>query len=313
VMGADFKWDKFTNDIGRNSYRIRGYKYYTAGAFIQDDWRLTDKFTIESGLRADNHNAFGWFMLPRINFLYHFSHSWTTRLNGGLGYKIPDIFTTDEADVDLKRVLPLADSIKAEHSGGANFDVNFHHLYGETSLTINQSFFYTRIEKPVSTIDDSTGNIIFGNYADYTESKGTETYVRLTIEPFDFYIGYTYTLPRTIVAEKTYDILLNARDKFAATAMYEVRHSWKFGVESSYTGSQYVIANETRPGYWFMATMIQKTIKKMSITLNCENLFDFRQSRTEAVVLPPYDNPTFRPIWTSLEGRIVNLAVKVSF
>ena len=76
--------------------------------------------------------------------------------------------------------------------------------------------------------------------------------------------------------------------------------------------SQFVSDNGQRDGYWFAVFMIQKSIRKFFIVLNCENLFDFRQSKKEAVVLPPYTDPVFRPLWAPLEGRIANLSVRVN-
>ena len=313
VLGTNLKSEALTIVHSDNAL-IHGHDFFTTGFFAQDDWRVTKSFTVQSGLRADRHNEYGWFVLPQLNFLYKFSSSLSARLNGGLGYTIPDMFISDEADADLRNAVAISSFVKAEKSSGVNFDVNYRHSLGKYFLTLNQAFFYTRIESPVSAAGDSSGKIVYWNYYDAVETKGAETYLRLKKDEWDLYLGYTYTQPERISADgKRFPSLLNAKNKYAAVLTYEAEGNWKTGVEASYMSSQYVRETEQREGYWFAAVMIQKNIKKFSITLNCENLFDFRQTKKEAVVLPPYTNPTFRPLWAPLEGRIANLSVRFSW
>jgi outer membrane receptor for ferrienterochelin and colicins len=42
-------------------------------------------------------------------------------------------------------------------------------------------------------------------------------------------------------------------------------------------------------------------------------VLDYRQTRREAVVLAPLNNPEFRPLWAPVEGRVVNLSVNWRF
>lgn len=287
------------------------YQHYTLGLFALDDWKVCERYTLEAGMRYDQHNIYGAFFLPHISMLTRASKSISLRLSGGMGYKVPDMFAGDDEEVDLSHALPIGSSVKAERSLGANFDINYQHLFGSTSLTLNESVFYTRIDHPVSTVTGIEDEILFGNFDDHVDSKGSETYVRVGLTHFDFYGGYVYSQPERFTSKGTYDVLLNARHKFALDGVYEIENSWKFGLESTYTGMQHVNDQDSRQGYFFVAAMIQKTIKRFLLTLNCENLLDFRQSRVEQVVIPPYNQPTFRPVWAPLEGRIINLALQV--
>jgi outer membrane receptor for ferrienterochelin and colicins len=55
----------------------------------------------------------------------------------------------------------------------------------------------------------------------------------------------------------------------------------------------------------------EKVIHRVTLVLNFEDLTDTRQTRFGAVVVPPVTAPTFREIYASLEGLLVNLAVKL--
>jgi len=55
VGGVNFNGEKFTKHLP-DSTLIDDYNFFTVGIFVQDDWRLHRKFTLESGLRTDFHN-----------------------------------------------------------------------------------------------------------------------------------------------------------------------------------------------------------------------------------------------------------------
>jgi len=54
---------------------------------------------------------------------------------------------------------------------------------------------------------------------------------------------------------------------------------WRIGLEGSFTGRQYRLNYSTTPSYFFMATMVERKLgRRISLVLNAENLFDYRQS-----------------------------------
>ena len=65
--------------------------------------------------------------------------------------------------------------------------------------------------------------------------------------------------------------------------------------------------------YWIVAGAAEYHYNDhWRLVLNGENLFNVRQANYETVVLGanPTVQPTFRPVWAPLEGRIVNIALK---
>jgi len=57
--------------------------------------------------------------------------------------------------------------------------------------------------------------------------------------------------------------------------------------------------------------MMEKILKHLSVIINFENIFDVRQTRFEEVVIPPYNNPTFKDLWAPLDGVVANIALKI--
>ena len=73
-----------------------------------------------------------------------------------------------------------------------------------------------------------------------------------------------------------------------------------------------VEGNRRVPDFWFFAVMIAREFKWGSLVLNCENAGDSRQSKHEPLVTGTRLNPVFTPVWGPVEGRVVNLALKVA-
>ena len=76
--------------------------------------------------------------------------------------------------------------------------------------------------------------------------------------------------------------------------------------------NQYNSTGKKVSNYWFMAAMVERKIKNVSIILNCENLNNFRQSSKEDLITTVNGQPVFTELWGPTEGRIINLAIKLT-
>ena len=98
----------------------------------------------------------------------------------------------------------------------------------------------------------------------------------------------------------------------AFTIVKELGEQWRIGVEGSYNGYQYRQDASKTPGYSFMAGFDRKKIgKHIGIVLNGETLLDYRQSKNEDLFTGSITNPSFVPWWAPIDGRVINLAVKI--
>jgi outer membrane receptor for ferrienterochelin and colicins len=309
VTGLNITGERFQKKLP-DSTQLDNYNQISAGVFIQDDWRISQIFIIQAGFRADHHNQYGNFLLPRISMLYRINSYFTTRFGGGLGYKIPSVFSSDVDERDYPDLLPLQ-NVKAEHSQGANWDINYHQKKNGWDITTNQTFFINRINDPLVTSTSGSGFISFSNAGNPITTKGFETYVQLLHDELEIYAGYIYTS-----AKKSYDndlpnLSLIAKNKFATIIAYEFTDHFRTGLEGAYTGRQYLDDGSRTPGYLFMAMMLRYDFRQFSFVLNCENLLDYRQTRKESIVIPPYSNPAFKQLWAPIDGRVANFSVRI--
>ena len=316
VMGINFNGDQFTKKLP-DSTLLQNEKNNTIGFFAQDDWKFHPKFTLQSGLRVDVHNNYGTFFLPRLSLMYKANQKVTMRIGGGLGYKTPTLFNSEIDERQYRYIAGYKVGTTAEKSYGANFDVNYKTNLDGWNLTFNQTFFYNRIDKPLSLEAIPTvippSIYMYENETKPLETVGFETYIAARKESLEMYLGYVYTN-----AQRKYDatrpnLPLIARNKIATLISYDLTKKLRVGFEEAFTDKQYLENGQSTPSYFFTALMIRYKIGKAFIVLNCENLLDYRQNKSNQVVFPPLNNPIFPEIWAPLDGRVVNMSVFIKF
>lgn len=295
-----------------DSTLLNNYTYNTMGAFVQDGYHITDQFMAEAGLRADYHNVFGWYVLPRLAFVYKPVEDLAIRLSAGTGYKSPAVFTTQTQTIGYRNLLPLGADVKSEKSQGINFDGNYNTHIGDVQVTLNQALYYTHIKDPILPVADSKNNnfVVLQNMPYAVNSVGTDTYLRLKLEELELYLGYNHTVSKYDNAAATH-VAFAPQDKFASTLAYEIEGKWRFGIENAWVGNQYDYNNQKTPNYWFWAAMISRQFgEHITVVLNGENIFDARQGKNTPLYTGPVSNPTFAALWGPIDGRTINLSVK---
>ena len=313
VAGLNLLTDHFNEDAN-SSFPLRSYSHNTIGGFVQNTWNATEKFTLETGLRGDHHNRYGFFILPRLSGLYRFNSQWSLRLGGGMGYKAPNVFTEDAERIQFRNVLPIdVAGTTAERSYGANLDVNYRTaLFDDAvSLSVNQLFFYTRINNPILLTALGNGNLQYQQPRADLNTKGLETNVKLTFADFKLFVGYTLADVTQHIGTVSSPYPLVSRHRLNNVLMYEVEDRWKLGAEAYYFSSQQLNDGTRGKAYWTAGFMAERLWKRFSIFINFENLTDTRQTRFDTIYTGSLTNPTFRDIYAPLDGFVVNGGIKV--
>ena len=312
VMGINFNGENFTKQLPDSSL-LPNDAFTTVGGFMQDDWKLNDVFTLQSGLRLDN-NKYGNFLLPRMSFMYKLNNKVTMRLGGGAGYKTPSLFNAEMDERDYHYLQGFLPGIQSEKSIGYNYDINYKTRVNEWELTLNQTIFYNEINHPIVYSSIKNGNLIqYTNQNNSISSKGAESYVQAMKAPYEIYLGYVYTDAKRNYNTYNPYLPLIAKHKFASVFAYEWSEDFKMGIESSYTGTQYLENGTKTEPYLFMAVMLRYTVGKAIFVLNCENLLDKRQNKNGSLVIPPLTNPSFPEIWAPIDGRVINLSMHLKW
>ena len=315
VVGLDLRTDAFREDAGSTA-AARDYTYTSVGAFAQDTWDISGRVVVEAGLRADYHNTFGLFVLPKVSLLYRVTEHLSTRVGGGLGYKAPTVFLEPSEERAFRGVVPLAEGVEAETSRGGSLDVNYSALlFDRLAVSLNQAFYFTDLEHPlVPVIEDAAGEregVLRYESADgVVRTRALETNAKLSLGDVKLFLGYVYLNTRADYGGVEGPLPLTPDHKTYTVLVYEKHGTGRIGLEAYYTGPQ-ALANGTRTeGYWITGVMAERRFGPARLFLNFENVLDTKQSNYAPVVLGPRANPRFAEIWAPMDGFIINGGIK---
>ncbi|MCF2519689.1 TonB-dependent siderophore receptor [Dyadobacter sp. CY351] len=314
IAGANLWTDQFKEKMPVNAPK-RDYNLNTFGAFAQNTWKAAEWMHVETGLRADYVMDYGLAFLPRISALLKFSPAFTSRIGGGMGYKAPTIFTEESERIQYQRVSGIdKDRNRLEHSYGGNWDLNYQTMLfnDQLSLSVNQLFFYTYINKPLILKPDRDGGYLFQNINGHIDTRGTETNLKLGYSDFKLFLGYTYTDARISENGRHQQNFLTPKHRINSVLFYEVEEKWKAGLEAYYFSKQKLSDGKTGKEYVILGFMVERLWERFSIYINFENFLDARQTRFDSINSGSITNPVFRDIYAPLDGFVFNGGIKIN-
>lgn len=317
IAGINLLTDNFDEVLPPTaSYSGRDYKQLTTGIFVQNTYKVNERFNLETGLRGDYVKDYGFALLPRISMLFKFSSNLSSRIGGGLGYKTPNFFTEESERLQYKNILPVDEDVnRLERSYGVNADMNYRTKFADdkVSFSINHLFFYTRINDPLVLRQQSSMGYQFINAKGHFDSRGMETNIKLGYSDFKLFLGYTLTKAYLHEGNVETENYLTSRHRFNSVLLYEVEDKWKVGLEAYYFSKQQLSDNTTGRAYWITGFMVEKLWKNFSLYINFENFTDTRQTKFDTIYTGSISNPQFRDIYAPLDGFVVNGGAKLRF
>jgi outer membrane receptor for ferrienterochelin and colicins len=308
IFGANLYTSDF--DENDNATLQRDQTDITFGAFVNNIYDISDNWILETGLRADYNTDFGFFPLPRVSLLYKNDSGFSSRMGGGLGYKIPDIFTEEAEFINFENVLGIdKSSLEAERSYGVNLDFNYQtRLFEIVGFSINQLFYVTAINDALLLNSTDNGFFQFENATDEILSKGAETNIKFTYKDFRWFLNYALIDTKLNYLAGNPQKPLTAKHNAGSVLMYE-SEKWRIGYETFYTGKQFLSNGTETTDFVTMGLLLMRNFKFGSAFVNFENFTDRRQSRFSPLVLPPHDNPEFPEIYAPTDGFIFSVGI----
>ncbi|MDN3723189.1 TonB-dependent receptor [Aequorivita sp. SDUM287046] len=147
--GIEYTFDDVFDQILSYNYLI-DQTTKNLGAFVQNDWNITENLNFLSGFRIDKHNLLNHAIFsPRLSLLYKMKETTQFRLGWGTGFRAPQAFDTDLhiafAGGGVSRIS-LANGLMEEKSNSFTASVNYdkasEHFIGGFTL----EGFYTHLD-----------------------------------------------------------------------------------------------------------------------------------------------------------------------
>jgi len=93
AIDGELEDDVFGLESGQGG-KVQDHRMWSL--FVEDNWMMSDRFTLTAGVRHDDHNVFGGHTSPRMYGVYKLAPEWTVKGGVSTGYKTPK--TTDLYD-----------------------------------------------------------------------------------------------------------------------------------------------------------------------------------------------------------------------
>lgn len=149
TFGAEYLYDYINDEIKLYNYLI-DQETNQVGLFLQEDWKLSSKFTLLGGLRMDKHNLVDYPVFnPRVNLLYKPLNFTQIRASYSTGFRAPQAFDTDlhiafaGGGISL---IQLDENLQEETSESYSFSINYDrptekYIYGFTVDAFHTNLF----------------------------------------------------------------------------------------------------------------------------------------------------------------------------
>lgn len=287
------------------------------GAFIQDEWHVTDNVVVVPGVRVDYHKSGEEYtsdkkvfdqafpktsfketsINPRLAIKYNLEKHWVFRANAGTGFRAPYGFSEDlHLCSGSPRVWKSSD-LKAETSRSANLSADY---YGHR-FQVSANLFYTFLKNKIDfgDADDNVkalGYTYQWNNVDNAVVKGAEftvlaNPVRNLNLGVDFAFNHgTYKNIRNDWKDTKYADISKYIPRFPTTSgSFKVEYtpqSWNFTLNALYQGKMYIdYISETEANskiketkpYMTFNASVSKTFDRVRFYVGAKNIFSYVQ------------------------------------
>ncbi|MCY7309233.1 MAG: TonB-dependent receptor [Chitinophagaceae bacterium] len=316
----------FTDNIINRNYGgnyIRNEK--VAGLFAENTMTfLKGKLTWIAGIRADNHNQFGWNVTPRTLLKYDPTSKLTIRANIGTGWRTVNFFSENIGLLASSRDIVFTEALKPEKAlnMGINLTQKFEgeNISGYISMDYYRTNFHNQIFPDYDT--DPTKAFI-KNFTGKSISNGFQAdfFIKL-YNRYEFKAGYNFLDVYRISNEKKEVLPFNPRHKVLATFSYKpVSNKFHADINIHWFGKQRLPDTKSNPvayqrpdfsqPYTTVNAQFTYVFKNFEVYTGCENIFGFRQNQPIVSWQNPF-SPYFdiSSVWGPTRGREFYMGIR---
>ena len=251
TAGLEYVYDYVFDEIPTYRYEI-DQTTKNFGAYIQNDWDLSDEVNFLAGARLDKHNMVDHAIFsPRLSLLYKGLPNTQFRAGWGTGFRAPQAFDTDLhiafAGGGVSRI-GLAENLREERSNSFTASANYDKATEHFIAGFTVEGFYTKLKDAFFQFplgEDEFGQIFQKRNGDEAVVKGITLEARAN---FDYVVqleaGFTFQKsqfksPVENIAglEAKREFLRTPNNYGYATVTYNPNRNWAITANGVFTGS----------------------------------------------------------------------------
>lgn len=245
--GLTFTYDNYDELVNIDNYERTENSF---GGFFEYSYDDLDKLTLTAGIRADQHNRFGFFITPRLHVRYTPWEKSAFRTSIGRGIKSANIFAETQNMFSSSRqinILGMGGKIYGLDPEIA-WNYGFSYLQGfnlfERKADVTLDFYRTDFENQVITDWENPSEINFYNLEGESFANSFQLEFNYNaFENFDFRMAYKFYDIQTDYLSGRLDNPLIPKHRLFANASYKTElttngSQWKFDVTYNWLSKQ---------------------------------------------------------------------------
>lgn len=323
TIGSSMKFDNYDERLERSSI---GQDEYMAGAFLEVNYKLTDRIEILAGSRYDYHNLFNGFFTPRMHIKYSLNDANTIRFSAGKGFRSPHAIAENIGVLVSSRQLILNEKQFLEEAWNYGFNSSSDFNLFNFPFTLNLELYRTDfINQLIVDTERDVRSIFFYNLNGKSYSNSFQADVNFEpVSGLTATIAYRFNDVRITMNDELIRKPLTSLHKgFINLAYATADDGWKFDITGDYNGGGNMPRTDTNPAEYRLAkaypsfilfnAQITKSFKNFELYIGGENLGDFRQLNP----IISADNPSREyfdgtMIWGPILGRMLYAGIRLT-
>lgn len=324
-IGTSFQLDQLSESLPQIEDKIE-FMESVPGFFGEYTYKYKEKVRLVAGLRGDFHNIWGFFLTPRLHFLFKPDSKSSIRISGGRGQRTANVYAENLGRLLNQRSLVAqsespylnkAYGFPAEigWNGGINISRDFRVNYRPVQLRME--YFLTWFEQlTVVDMENPRSLEIYPLEGEaFAQSFLTEAKVELH-RRFEVRAAYKFQRTQIDYQGGRLDRPFLPRHRAFLNAAYSTRNKWSFDATGQFIGQQRLpstIDNPQEyqreafsPSFFQVHAQVSKVLSdRWEVYVGGENLLNFRQENPILAANGNLDYFDASLIWGPVAGRMV--------
>lgn len=288
------------------------------GLFAENTFHFKDgRWVWITGLRADQHNTFGWHVTPRTMLRFSPSTNLDIRGSIGSGWRTVNLFSENIGLLTGNRDLVFMETLQPEKSWNMGVNATQRFKFQQFNFTVTGDLYHTRFQNQFfPDYDTAPEQAILANFMGKSISNGFQmefsaAWKRLV----ELRAAYNFLDVYRVENGKKMLLPFNPRHKVLGVATVRTPNErWQFDTNIHWYAKQRLPDTRLNPEalrrpdysqpYTMASVQARLNLKRFAFFAGCENLLDFRQKRPILGWEQPFSvgfDPAFA--WGPTRGR----------
>ena len=328
VTGLSFRYDDYEEVL---SPEVFAFREIVPGAFFEYTYKPDEKFTLVAGVRADQHNLYGFLFNPRLHLRYAPADETVFRASVGKGMRTAIPIAENlgwlassrqwKFDTDMQTDKPYGLNMESAWNAGASFTQEFTIDYRSGLLALD--FFHTRFtDRTIIDLDRSPQELWIYNLDGKSFANTFQAEVQYELlKRLDLKVAYKLQDSKIHYMDAGLrKQIFTPSSRFFANVSYQsstasYKGHWRINLTGHFTGTQRIPDTGTNPhefqlasnspSFWLFNGQLTRVFNKsFEVYGGVENILNFKQSPVIIDAEDPY-SPYFDSglIWGPIFGR----------